>query len=223
MSRLFTKTSGDVYLAHNCTVLGRVSMGEESSVWFGAVIRGDVESITIGRRVNVQDLVMIHCDSGVPNTIEADVTIGHSAIVHGKHVGRGSLIGMGAKLLGGTIIEEECLIGAGALLPPGMHVPARSVVMGVPAKIIRKVTEKDLEYMRWLPPHYAKLAARHAAGEFFVSPTAAAGDSRVHIGNQATKDGISIVNFAGGPVEPSPGVPHRTHHPDPPPEYQEMG
>jgi carbonic anhydrase/acetyltransferase-like protein (isoleucine patch superfamily) len=165
MTHRFTKTAG-VYLASSCTVLGDVVIGGESSVWFGAVIRGDVARITIGQRVNVQDLSMIHCDSGVPNTIEDDVTIGHAAIIHGKHVGRGSLIGMGAKLLSDTVIGEECLIGAGALVPPKTVIPPRSVVMGVPAKIVRPVNERDLEYMRWLAPHYVKLAQRHVDGEF---------------------------------------------------------
>ncbi|HRK30244.1 MAG TPA: gamma carbonic anhydrase family protein [Tepidisphaeraceae bacterium] len=166
MSRFFTQTRGGVYLANNCTVLGDVVIGAESSVWFGAIVRGDVAKITIGRCANVQELVMIHCDSGVPNEIADDVTIGHSAIIHGRRIGRGSLIGMGAKLLGETVVGEHCLIGAGALLPPGMVVPDGSVVLGVPGKIVREVTEKDLTYMRWLPRHYATLAARHAAGEF---------------------------------------------------------
>lgn len=162
----FRKTAAGVYLAQNSVVLGDVTLGAEASVWFGAVIRGDVAPVRIGRRVNVQDLVVIHCDSGFPNTIEDDVTIGHSAIVHGEHVGAGSLIGMGAKLLGRTRVGRECLIGAGAVLPPGTVVPDRSVVMGVPARVVRPVSAEDLKYMHWLPAHYVKLAERHAAGEF---------------------------------------------------------
>lgn len=166
MNARFTRTPGGVYLAPTCTIMGDVLIGEDSSVWFGAVIRGDVAPVRIGRRVNVQDLVVIHCDSGVANTIEDDVTIGHSAIVHGEFIGAGSLIGMGAKLLGRSRVGRGCLIGAGAVLSPGMVVPDGKVVMGVPGRIVRDVAPKDLEYMRWLPPHYAELAGRHAGGQF---------------------------------------------------------
>lgn len=154
----FHRTPEGVYFASNATIIGDVEVGQDSSVWFGAVIRGDVARITIGQRVNVQDLVVIHCDSDVPNTIEDDVTIGHSAIVHGQSVGAGSLIGMGAKLLSRTRVGRNCLIGAGAVLAPGTVVPDGSVVMGVPGKIVRPVGEADLKYMQWLPPHYVELA-----------------------------------------------------------------
>lgn len=166
MNARMTRTPGGVYLAQTCTIMGDVTIGEDSSVWFGAVVRGDVAPVRIGRRANVQDLVVVHCDSGVPSEIEDDVTIGHSAIVHGAFVGSGSLIGMGAKLLGRSRVGRHCLIGAGAVISPGMVVPDGKVVMGVPGRVVRDVAEKDLEYMRWLPPHYAQLAARHVAGEF---------------------------------------------------------
>jgi carbonic anhydrase/acetyltransferase-like protein (isoleucine patch superfamily) len=161
----FTRTAGGWFLANNATVVGDVSIGEEASVWFNAVIRGDVARVVIGKRTNVQDGAVVHCDSGVENVIEDDVVIGHRAIVHGTFVGRGSLIGMGAILLGQTKIGRECLIGAGAVVPPGMVVPDRSLVVGVPGKIVRPVSEKDLEYMRWLAPHYVDLARRYANGE----------------------------------------------------------
>jgi len=109
---------------------------------------------------------LIHCDTGVPNVIEDDVSIGHGAVVHGEFVGRGSLIGMHATLLGGTRIGRECLVAAGCVVPPGMHVPDRSVVMGVPGRIVRPATDKDLEYMRWLPGRYVELAERYVSGEF---------------------------------------------------------
>ena len=163
---LFTRTSSGAYLAHNATVTADVRLATDSSVWFTAVIRGDVAPVTIGERVNVQDGAVVHCDSGVPNVIEADVTIGHRAVVHGMQVGRGTLIGMGAVVLGRTVIGEECLIAAGAVVPPGLEVPDRMLVMGVPGKIARPVSEKELEYMRWLSGHYVRLAERYAAGEF---------------------------------------------------------
>src|SRR5215207_10965355 len=111
---LFTETPGGYFVAHNATIVGEVAIGELSSFWFNAGVRGDVAPVTIGRRVNVQDGVVIHCDSNVPNVIEDDVTIGHGAIVHGTFVGRGSLIGMGAKVLGRTKIGRGCLVAAGA-------------------------------------------------------------------------------------------------------------
>ena len=162
---LFTQTPGNYFVAHNATIVGEVSIGELSSFWFNAVVRGDVAPVTIGRRVNVQDGVVVHCDTDVPNVIEDDVTIGHGAIVHGMFVGPGSLIGMGAKVLGRTQIGRECLIAAGAVVPPGLEVPDRMVVMGVPGKIVRPVKEEELKYMRWLSTHYVDLAMRYAMGK----------------------------------------------------------
>jgi carbonic anhydrase/acetyltransferase-like protein (isoleucine patch superfamily) len=157
---------GGYFLAHNCTVTGDVRISAEASFWFNAVVRGDVAPITIGRRVNVQDGAVIHCDTGFANVIEDDVTIGHRAIVHGSHVGQGSLVGMGAVLLGKTKVGRECLIAAGAVVPPGLEVPDRMVVMGVPGRIARPVKDAELDYMRWLVPHYIELARRYAGGEF---------------------------------------------------------
>jgi carbonic anhydrase/acetyltransferase-like protein (isoleucine patch superfamily) len=162
---LFTKTSGGYFLAHNSTVVGDVTVGELSSFWFNAVVRGDVAPVTIGRRVNVQDGVVVHCDTDMPNTIEDDVTIGHRAIVHGSLVGAGTLIGMGAVLLGGTRIGKECLIAAGAVVPPGLEVPDRMLVRGVPGRIARPVGDDDLKYMRWLSGHYVELAERYTQVE----------------------------------------------------------
>jgi carbonic anhydrase/acetyltransferase-like protein (isoleucine patch superfamily) len=163
---LFTRHSRGFLLSCNAIVYGDVTIGEDASIWFNVVIRGDVAPIIIGRGTNVQDGVIIHCDSGVANEIGEDVTIGHGAIIHGKKIGNNTLIGMGATVLGETVIGNECLIAAGAVVPPGLVVPDRKVVMGVPGKIVRDVSEKDLKYMHWLPPHYVQLAKRHAAGEF---------------------------------------------------------
>lgn len=162
---LFTKTPGGYFLANNCTLVGDVSVGELSSFWFNAVVRGDVAPITIGRRVNVQDGAVIHCDTDVPNVIQDDVTIGHRAIVHGAFVGAGTLIGMGAVLLGRTRIGSECLIAAGAVVPPGLEVPDRMLVVGVPGRITRPVSDSDLKYMQWLSGHYVELAERYTREE----------------------------------------------------------
>jgi carbonic anhydrase/acetyltransferase-like protein (isoleucine patch superfamily) len=163
---LFTKTPGNYFLAHNATVVGDVAVGELCSFWFNAVVRGDVAPVTIGKRVNVQDSAVVHCDTDVPNVIEDDVVIGHGAIVHGKFVGRGSLIGMGATLLSQTRVGRECLIAAGCVVPPCLEVPDRMLVMGVPGKVVRPISEKDLAYMRWLTTHYVELAEKYVAGEF---------------------------------------------------------
>ena len=163
---LFRRTKDDVYLAHNATVVGDVTIGPQSSFWFNAVVRGAVAPVSIGRRVNVQDGAIIHCDTGVPNVIEDDVSIGHAAVVHGMFVGRGSLIGMSATLLSRTKIGSECLVAAGAVVPPGLEVPDRMVVMGVPGRIVRPVSKEELKYMRWLTPHYVALAEKYAAGQF---------------------------------------------------------
>jgi carbonic anhydrase/acetyltransferase-like protein (isoleucine patch superfamily) len=154
------------FRAHNCTIVGDVAVAPRVSFWFGAVVRGDVANVTIGSGTNVQDNAVVHCDSGVPNVIEEDVVIGHGAIVHGMRVGRGSLVGMGATLLSRTQVGRECLIAAGAVVPPGMEVPDRMAVMGVPGKIVRAVKPEELEYMRWLTGHYVELAEKYIRGDF---------------------------------------------------------
>lgn len=166
MAARFRRTKQGWYAADTAVVTADVSIGEDASLWFGTVVRGDVAPITIGARTNVQDLALVHCDSGFPNHIGADVTIGHRAVVHGVLVGDGALIGMGAILLGESRVEAGALVAAGAVVPPRMVVPTRTLVAGVPAKIVRELTERDLAYMRSLPPHYVRLAKKYAAGEF---------------------------------------------------------
>jgi carbonic anhydrase/acetyltransferase-like protein (isoleucine patch superfamily) len=163
---LFKRYRDGSMRAHNAVITGDVTVGESSSFWFNAVVRGDVAKIAIGRRTNVQDAAVVHVDTGVPNVIGDDVVIGHGAIVHGQAVGNGSLIGMGATVLSRTIIGNECLVAAGAVVPPDLIVPDRMVVMGVPGKIVRAVKDKELEYMRWLRGHYVELAERYVQGEF---------------------------------------------------------
>jgi carbonic anhydrase/acetyltransferase-like protein (isoleucine patch superfamily) len=167
----FRRTSGNSFVAPTAVLTGEVAIGELCSFWFGAVVRGDVAPIRLGRRVNVQDNAVIHCDSGVDNVIEDDVTIGHGAIVHGAYVGEGSLIGMGATVLGRSKIGKGCLIAAGAVVSPGLEVPDGHVVMGVPGKIARPIRPEEVKYMKWLTTHYVELAERYADGEF-RDPTA---------------------------------------------------
>jgi carbonic anhydrase/acetyltransferase-like protein (isoleucine patch superfamily) len=160
-----------LFLASTAIVTGDVTIGPGVNIWFSAVIRGDVAPITLGENVNLQDGVIVHCDYGFPNIIETGVVAGHAAVLHGIRVGRDSLIGIGAKLLSGTDIGEECLIGAGAVVPPGMKVPPRSVVMGLPGKVIRTVTAEEIARTRTINERYRELAKRYAAGEFGVVRT----------------------------------------------------
>jgi carbonic anhydrase/acetyltransferase-like protein (isoleucine patch superfamily) len=150
-----------VYLADTARVMGRVTLGEGVNLWYGAVIRGDVDVVNVGEGTNVQENAVIHCDGGTPNHIGANVSIGHGAIVHGKSVGDGSLIGMGSIVLGGSVIGKGCLIAAGALVTENMVVPDGMVVMGMPGKVVRQASEEQAKFMRWLAPHYVELAKKH--------------------------------------------------------------
>ena len=140
---------------------GDVALGEGVSVWPSAVIRGDVAPVRIGAGTNIQDNATVHCDTGKPNTIGENVTLAHNAVVHGRAVGDGSLIGMNATVLGGTTIGKRCLIAAGALVPPGLTVPDDHVVMGVPGKIVRETNDREKQYLAWLAGHYVELAKRY--------------------------------------------------------------
>ena len=149
------------YLADTARVTGDVVLGDRVSVWPSAVIRGDVAKVRIGQRTNIQDNATVHCDSGKPNTIGQLVTIGHNAVVHGRSVGDGSLIGMHATVMGGTVIGKRCLVAAGALVPPGLEVPDDHVVMGVPGRVMRQTNDEEKRYLAWLADHYAQLAQRY--------------------------------------------------------------
>ena len=140
---------------------GTVTIGKDSSIWYNCVLRGDVDSITIGSCTNVQDLTLIHVDAGSPVVIGDHVTIGHSSVIHGCTIGDGSLIGMGSIILSGAKIGKDCLIGAGALVTGGMEIPDGSVVFGSPAKIRLAITEKELEINRYSAEHYMLLAEEH--------------------------------------------------------------
>ena len=159
------RATGGVYLAASAVVCGDVRLSAGVNVWFGAVVRGDVAPITLHERVNLQDGVIIHCDFDVPQEIEPGVVVGHAAVLHGVCVRADTLIGIGAKLLSGTDIGEECVIAAGCVVPPGMVVPPRSVVMGVPGKVVRAVTAADVARTRTINRRYLEMAARYAAGE----------------------------------------------------------
>ncbi len=154
----------DFFIADTARVVGEVSISKDANLWYGVAIRGDVAPITIGQRTNVQDNVVIHCDKGHPNIIGNDVTIGHGAIVHGIEVGDGSMIGMGAIVLGGSRIGKGSIVAAGALVPQGMEVPDGHVAMGVPAKVVRETNDHEKKYLADIPPRYVEIARLHAEG-----------------------------------------------------------
>ena len=153
-----------VYLADTARVVGQVELGEGVNIWYGAVIRGDVAPVKVGAATNVQDNAIIHCDQGQPNIIGSGVTIGHSAIVHGIAVGDGAMIAMGAKVLGGTKVGSGSIVAAGALLTPGTQVPDAMVAMGVPARVVRPVSDRERQYLLDIPPRYVEIARLHTAG-----------------------------------------------------------
>ena len=154
----------NAFIADTARVVGNVTLGENVNLWYGVSIRGDVAPVQVGRNTNIQDNAVIHCDDDVPNTIGANVTIGHGAIVHGRSVGDGSLIGMGAVVLGSSRIGRNCLIAAGAVVPPRLEVPDGMMVMGVPGRIVREINETETRDMKKIPQDYLRWAKTHVDG-----------------------------------------------------------
>ena len=150
-----------VYVADTARILGEVTIGAGSSVWYGVTIRGDVAPITIGCGTNIQENAVIHCNHGEANVIGDDVTIGHGATVHGVRVDDGSLIGMGAVLLGRSRVGKRCLIAAGAVVPPGVTIPDQRVVMGIPGKVVREISAEELASNSKAAATYRELSRRH--------------------------------------------------------------
>lgn len=143
-----TPDSGEFWVAPNATVLGKVALCEDASVWFSAVLRGDNELIRIGARSNVQDGCVLHTDPGFPLDIGADCTIGHMVMLHGCTIGAGSLVGIGSIVLNGARIGEGCLIGANSLITEGKEIPPRSMVLGSPGKVVRQLSEDEAERLK---------------------------------------------------------------------------
>ncbi|MEM9144713.1 MAG: gamma carbonic anhydrase family protein [Pseudomonadota bacterium] len=152
------------FAAPNAQVIGDVVIGPEVSIWFGAVLRGDNEPITLGRGTNVQDNCVFHTDPGFPMTLGEDVTVGHSAILHGCSVDDGSLIGMGAIVLNGARIGKGCLIGAKALVTEGKEIPDGSMVLGAPGKIARVLAPEQQEGLRRAADIYREKLGRYRTG-----------------------------------------------------------
>lgn len=156
--------SGNFWIAPSAEVMGNVILKENASVWYGCVLRGDNDPIIIGENTNVQDLSVIHTDIGAPVTIGANVTIGHRVILHGCEIGDDTLIGMGSTILNRVRIGRNCIIGANALIPEGKEIPDNSLVMGAPGKVIKDVSEMQLQVIKMSAHHYVENWQRHKAG-----------------------------------------------------------
>lgn len=145
-----------VFIADNAVVIGDVSIDEQSSIWFHTVIRGDVAPTKIGKRVNIQDLSMVHQSPDTPVIVEDDVTIGHQVTLHAATIRRRALIGMGSLILDGAEIGENAFIGAGSLIPPGKKIPPNTLAFGRPARVMRNLTDKDYSEMDRIRRTYAE-------------------------------------------------------------------
>ena len=149
------KTDGDdFWIAPNATVIGNVQLLKDASVWFNAVLRGDVELITLGQGSNVQDGAIIHTDPGFPCTIGKNVTVGHLAMLHGCEIGDGSLIGIGSVILNGAKIGKNCIIGSKALVTEGMEIPDGAMVLGIPGKVKKILNEEEQSVVSLGAEHY---------------------------------------------------------------------
>ena len=153
------EVAASAYVAPNAAVVGKIVLAEHASVWFGATLRGDNETISIGARSNVQDAAVMHTDPGFPLTLGADVSVGHQAMMHGCTVGDGTLIGIQAILLNGAVIGRGCLVGAGALITEGKVFPDGCLIIGAPAKAVRELTAEERENLIKVAANYAERGA----------------------------------------------------------------
>lgn len=157
------KAVDSAWIAPNATVIGNVTLEAESSVFYGAVLRGDTDAITLGARSNLQDNVVVHCDSGIPTSIGSGVSVGHGAVVHGCTIEDDCLIGMHATVMNGAVIGKESLVAGGAVVLEGAQFPPRSLIAGVPAKLRRELTDEEVAAVRTNAAHYVELSRAHAA------------------------------------------------------------
>ncbi len=155
--------NGTAWVAPNATLIGKVTLGPESSVFYGSVLRGDTDHISLGARSNLQDNVVVHCDTGIPTSIGAGVSVGHGAVVHGCTIEDDCLIGMGATVMNGAVIGAESLVAGGAVVLEGSVIPPRSLVAGVPAKVRRELADDEVAAIRANADHYVELSRAHAA------------------------------------------------------------
>ena len=154
------------YISESVDIIGNVILGEETNIWFGSVVRGDMNFIQIGARTNIQDNCTVHVTTGTaPTIIGSSVTVGHNVIIHGCTIEDNCLIGMGAIIMDNAVVGEESLIGAGAVVTPNLIIPSRSLVVGLPAKVIRKVTEKEYDEILERAQHYIDFAVEYKNNE----------------------------------------------------------
>jgi len=163
-ARVVTPGEGRAWVAPNAVALGKVELGEDASVWFGAVLRGDNELIRVGARSNVQDGSVLHTDPGFPLDIGEDCTIGHMVMLHGCTIGSGSLIGIGSIVLNGARIGAGSLVGANTLITEGKEFPPRSMVLGSPGKLVRQLSEEESERLKASAGRYVANWKRYRAG-----------------------------------------------------------
>jgi carbonic anhydrase/acetyltransferase-like protein (isoleucine patch superfamily) len=158
---LFPTIAASAYVAPTATIIGKVALAEQVSVWFGATLRGDNELISIGRNSNVQEAAVMHTDMGYPLTVGENVTIGHQAMLHGCTIGDGSLIGIQAVVLNDAAIGKECLVAAGAVVTEHKRFPDRSLILGAPAKAIRQLDDEEVAQILQGAEHYVRRGAQY--------------------------------------------------------------
>jgi len=164
LDTLTPRLAETAWVADSAQVIGNVELAEGASIWFGAILRGDNETLYIGRNSNVQDGSMLHADPGFPLTLGENVTVGHHVMLHGCTVGDGSLIGIKTVVLNGAKIGKNCLVGAGSLITEGKEFPDGSMIMGAPAKVVRPLTPEQIAGLSRAATHYVDNAKRYAAG-----------------------------------------------------------
>jgi gamma-carbonic anhydrase len=161
-NNIFPKVHQTAFVTDDAIVIGDVEIGEDASVWFGSIVRGDVNYIRIGARTNIQDGTVIHVSSRThPTILEEEITVGHRVTLHGCHVERGCLIGIGSILMDGVRVGAQSLVGAGSLLTPGTQVPPRSLVLGSPARVKRELTDDELAFLDRSWRNYVELKAKY--------------------------------------------------------------
>lgn len=160
------KMEQNVFIAPGALVIGDVTLGEESSVWYHSTLRGDDAPITVGRRTNIQDNTMLHVDKDIPLVIGEGCSIGHGAILHGCRIGDNTLVGMGAVILNRAKIGRNCIIGAGTLVTQGKEIPDNSLVLGSPGKVVRNLTQEEIEENQHNAQVYVRESREHNQGEY---------------------------------------------------------
>jgi carbonic anhydrase/acetyltransferase-like protein (isoleucine patch superfamily) len=161
--KTYPQIHDSVFVAKNATIIGDVEIAEDASIWFQTVIRGDVAPTKIGKRVNIQDLSLVHQSPNMPVTIEDDVTVGHQVTLHACTIRKNALIGMGSLVLDGAEIGENAFIGAGSLVTPGTKIPANTLAFGRPARVVRELTAKDMDEMERIRQSYLDKRAYYKA------------------------------------------------------------